>query len=215
MRIFNPGWAGRTRSAGLANLCTTWIRGTFMHISVENSDLESNRRDIGRRGGRPVSGVLRQALAAVAAAAVPLGVAWVGVPSTGEAADYCWRHIYNKTPRTYTLAMCNRNRDCKMYTVGPKAAVKFGIPDDRQLAFLCEGKSAKRRIVNLGGGSKTLRIDCEKFYPPVNFDFHPPKFSPGDYCHISRVNGNDLGSYGQKTWLTVNEPANGDILIYR
>ncbi|MDG2003125.1 MAG: hypothetical protein P8J20_07325 [Novosphingobium sp.] len=35
-----------------------------------------------------------------------------------------------------------------------------------------------------------------------------------DWCHIEGVNKHRLSSYSQSSWLTVNNPANGDIIIH-
>jgi len=108
-------------------------------------------------------------------------------PETSLAADYCYRHIKNDSNTDYELFVCNTHDDCSRYAVNGHSSAAIAIPDDV--------KKLKLRRTENG-------------HRDVTFQYRSG-------CQISRVDGHTLHDYWQKDWITVNEPADGDIYIHK
>lgn len=141
-------------------------------------------------------------------------------PGMAQAADYCYRHITNNRDVAVTLRMCNTSGDCSSYPVAPRSSVQYAIPDDNSVAILVIDGGSFRAT----SGYRSSQISIFH-HRNTGRDALERIAQSGDWCRISRLgepdekidiwsNARPLGAARFREAITVNEPANGDIIVH-
>jgi len=146
-------------------------------------------------------------------------MAALSLAGPAQATDYCPRHITNNRDVDVTLNMCNTSGDCDFYRIAPHTSVLYAIPDNNAHATLeITGESFRTTD---GHQSNTITI----YHHQNSSDVVERILQSEDWCHISRLGGYDdtkyrsygnaqtLGGADFRTAVTVNSPANGDIIV--
>lgn len=142
-----------------------------------------------------------------------LVLAAVIMSTSSQAAEYCYRHIYNNSSTPHLLVLCNRNDDCSPYNVPAGKAVKYAIPDDVRFSTIFQNESCEEPCRGL------FRKESMSFTVEQLFFFYRSDsavWEKNETCRINKVGWEgeySLDNYPQKAWIDFNEPSNGDINI--
>lgn len=141
-------------------------------------------------------------------------LACVGASGPSMAADNCNRHIYNQTNRTLHFMICNTAHECGDYPVPPNSKVAIGIPRDIAYSLLSfpryDVPNSIHRYVVMKHNANMAGDMCH-IESVVDQRWAPGCKNPRT-CKVE-TKYSSLRRYPQKSWLTVNEPADGDIQI--
>ncbi len=147
-------------------------------------------------------------------------LALLSLAGTAHARDYyCYRHITNNRDVPVTLVLCNTGGGCATYPVAPHTSVSYAIPEDNSHATLTISGDHFRTVS--GHQSRSITIFHHK---NTGRDWMERLADTEDKCHISRLgaydtradiyaNAQELGSADFRQALTVNSPADGDIIV--
>jgi len=147
-------------------------------------------------------------------------LALLTLAGTAQARDYyCYRHITNNRDVPVTLVLCNTGGGCATYPVAPHTSVSYAIPEDNSHATLTISGDHFRTVS--GHQSQSITIFHHK---NTGRDWLERLADTEDKCHISRLgaydtkadvyaNAQELGSADFRQALTVNSPADGDIIV--
>jgi len=124
--------------------------------------------------------------------------------SSSKAADYTIRHIYSKHPANFIFEICNTHHDCSEYPVPSRGNAGLAIPDDVLVGRLYYRGSTRNQFVlsvRYAGGARIAQV-CTELNNTI-----PGAVKPNSNNCAS------LDNYYDKFWITVNNPADGDIKI--
>jgi len=138
-----------------------------------------------------------------------------GFVQSAQAADYCHRHIYNKSNSEINFQLCNKGGDCRDYPVPAQTDISYAIPDDidnmtlffpdQLIGTYLDGRNHPLRAFKFYYGRDSIlgsNICIARLLVEV---------SVPDALKGGRKYSSDREPY---VWLELNDPADGDIIIY-